>query len=1031
MDMFSRLKGAIDTRIAEEQARQRQAAISASSQRPQQRRRPQAHDGSGSRVASRQREPGNASTEKGPDPSEFEPEFAVGDDESAVPSRISTPLPEAQNEEVEQNQIAAQQEEFTKREDADGKPQETNGSPVPSARSPELPTEVRVRLKKLDRLESKYGDLLKAYRIAHAKIQVIEPFEATLREHTPLTNIGDPAALVEYLTQITTKSDMVLEEFKRVSAERDELKKKAEQAEDSASQLRAEVAELKQAAEVEAQDQASEMPSVDTGAVNTAQEPENVPPAKDLTSPTTSLKSPASTSSRIPSFSLFSPRSKPVSPPPKDATEEFFSYDSELPRLEAELQNSQAEVEQLKSQMEKLRRDLVVARESTEGMVHSLESATRELHELRDAKDKFEDMKRSLEKRIQELEHVATSADSGKEDSDAHVQKLSSENARLSQELETIRKDIEVLERGKKEAEEKLVSTQNNASIINEKLSQKDAIVKDLEDSLAMAKSAERQAETFKQNEESSEKKLSTMHNLMDNLRAQLDSAENTVKELRDDIKTSQEHFDSRPSSKVFGFLNEDARPEVDRLETREDVVSYLASNFGLRKDHQDQISQYNATTASSETTSTQPSKKSKKKKKKGKGVQAVTEEQEYEGPIKVSEDLAQSDVAGSLAPTEPSDAVLTLENEIKQLKSEVGEKESAMNRLSKQVKDQEALKEEIETLRDDLLHQGEEHVEARDLLKKAEEERKRLASQVEELEMELFAANKKIAENSTADETHKKTLQELEDLKSRSTSLQKDLDVAEQLAAARFKDITDLKDVLSKAQPELRSLRREVAELKSVKEDLKNRTGELTRLEARHEDLKAEMKGLGKRLGDKDSEIKELQQKIEQETSTRIKAEEEVRNTQSDLRSSEARRQDAVTTSNEYSKDLKRAKDESAQLRGQLSSLEDQISAHDREVHELRDEIGLKTQLHSSSQHLVQSLRDQTHELTTQAREASNRAENLEEELTEAQRMLSERTREGQTMRMLLNQSETGTEFENTRDERADGCCNRREGQN
>jgi len=55
--------------------------------------------------------------------------------------------------------------------------------------------------------------------------------------------------------------------------------------------------------------------------------------------------------------------------------------------------------------------------------------------------------------------------------------------------------------------------------------------------------------------------------------------------------------------------------------------------------------------------------------------------------------------------------------------------------------------------------------------------------------------------------------------------------------------------------------------------------------------------------------------------------------------------------------------------------------------------------------------LRDQTHELNMQAREAATRADSLEEELAEAQRMLSERTREGQTMRMLLDQAESGTE--------------------
>ena len=929
-----------------------------------------------------------------------------------MPSRISTPLPETQSRAVEQAAEEKQEEDGTKREDADGdgSPQETNGSPAPAAPTPELPTEIRVRLKKLDRLEPKYGELLKAYRIAHAKLQVIEPFEATLREHTPLTNIADPGAFVEYLNQVTTKSEMVLDEFRRVSGERDELRKKADQSEDAAGQLRAEVAELKKATAETPQDVVAGKPMANTDATPPTHAESSVS-MNEASSPTLSVKSPASTSSRIPSFSLFSPRSKPTSPPPKETAEDFFSYDSEVPRLEAELQQRQTEVDEIKSHMQKLKGDLVVARESTEGMVHSLESATRELHELRDAKDKFDDVKASLEKRIEELDGQAKRGADGSEKSLAQIEKLRGENDRLSQELEGIKIDIEVLDRSKKDADDKLLTTQSNANIINGKLSQKDAIVKDLEDSLAMAKSAERQAEKEKRSGESSEKRLSAMQGIMDSLRAQLDSAEHTVKELRNEIKTNQEDFDSRPSSKVFGFLDETSRPHIEKLETKDNIVEYLASNFGLRKGSQDQTSNSTVMPAPSEAATTQSPKKSKKKKKKGKGGQAAAQDQEPDSPVKASENLAELGEGDAKPQQHSNEAISELEDEIRQLKAEIGEKGSAIDRLSKQIKDQEALQEEIETLRDDLLHQGEEHVEARDALKTAEAERKKLSGQVEELETELSAAQKKVSEGSVSDDAHQKTLKELEEVRSKSSSLQKDSEVAEQLAAARFKDITDLKDVLSKAQPELRSLRSEVAELKTVKDDLKNKTGELSRLESRHEDLKAEMKGLSKRLGDKDSEIKELQQKIEQETSTRIRAEEDQRTAQSELRSTEGRRQDAVNTSNEYSQDLKKAKDEAVRFRAQLSGLEDQVSAHDRQVHELREEVGLKTALHSSSQNLVQSLRDQTHELTTQAREAGTRAENLEEELAEAQRMLSERTREGQTMRMLLNQSETGTE--------------------
>ena len=86
---------------------------------------------------------------------------------------------------------------------------------------------------------------MKAYRVAHARVTSIEPFEQSLRENTPLTSIADPGALLEYLNQITLKGDMVVDELKRVSTERDEYKKKLEEAEKSAKDAWDEVAGLK------------------------------------------------------------------------------------------------------------------------------------------------------------------------------------------------------------------------------------------------------------------------------------------------------------------------------------------------------------------------------------------------------------------------------------------------------------------------------------------------------------------------------------------------------------------------------------------------------------------------------------------------------------------------------------------------------------------------------------------------------------------------------------------------------------------
>ena len=94
-------------------------------------------------------------------------------------------------------------------------------TPPPAATATELPTEVRQKLRKLEKLESRYQELLRSYRIAHARAVSIEPFEKTLKENTPLVSISEPEALVEYLNQLNLRGDMVMDELKRVTSDRD------------------------------------------------------------------------------------------------------------------------------------------------------------------------------------------------------------------------------------------------------------------------------------------------------------------------------------------------------------------------------------------------------------------------------------------------------------------------------------------------------------------------------------------------------------------------------------------------------------------------------------------------------------------------------------------------------------------------------------------------------------------------------------------------------------------------------------------
>lgn len=886
---------------------------------------------------------------------------------------------------------------------------------------PELPLEVQAKLQRLVKLEDKYGQMLRAYKIAHARVQSIGPFEASLRENTPLTTIAEPGALVEYLNQLNLKGNMVMQELKRVSTENEENKKKLGASENEKSDLQDEVMQLK--------DRMGRIPAVNGNVVAEANDTTNAPTepaAKDteevpliVKSPTDSKSPTESIASRVPSFSLFSPKARAVKPTPGKESEEFFSYDTEVPRLESELQERASEIEGLKKDVLSLKSDLAVARESTEGMVRSLESATRELHSLRDSADKAEVVKRGLQAKIDGLEQDVTNAQSRLAELEHQVEDFQTEKQQIVGEYDKKIKNFNDL---LAQARNDSLRRDEQMATLKEQMDQKDAISKDLEDSLAMKLSAESQ-EAKRIEESSSERTMATMQGIMESLRLQLDTAQKAVADMKLELAGKDQVYAERASTKVFGFLNEDQdteEPNLPNFKSKDSLVQYVADRWSAKNPTLGGEKTRKATASTVAATwekTTSPAeasapggakKKSKNRKKKGKNGQ---EPAVPELPQKVSEDLADIDVEPSTKAMQSALVNEELETQITQLKTAIAAKEVTIQRLSGQIKDQEALREEIETLRDDLLHQGEEHVEARDSLKISQAEKTKLQQSMDKLMKELAEAQTKVTSTAASEQAHAELTTTFEELKLKSSTLQTDLAAAEQLAAGRFKDITDLRELLSKAQPELRTLRSEVTELKSTKDELKSKAGALTRLEARHEEIKAELKGLSKRLGDKDAEIKEQQQKLEQEASSRRRLEEDLGTAQSDLRYAEARKKESAEEATQTAKDLSAAKEDSIHLRAKFADLDEQLSSHNKLVAELREELSLKAALHVTSQSTVTSLREQTHELSTQAREASSRAESLEEELAEAQRMLSERTREGQTMRMLLYQAETGAE--------------------
>jgi chromosome segregation ATPase len=727
------------------------------------------------------------------------------------------------------------------------------------------------------------AELLRSYRIAHARAVSIEPFEKTLKENTPLVSISEPGAFVEFLNQLTLRGDMVMDELKRVTSDRDDYKKKFEEAQKQAAAAQEELNILKS-------DNAK--PLIEPPIDNVTVSPTNTEPTP------VSIKSPVSSV-----LGIFSPKQTAQAVPEgtSDASESFFSYDEEVPQLQSDLKAKSAEIIDLKEEVKTLQESLGVAKETNESLSESLQSLDQQ---LREAKDPDREAARNGE--IHDLQ----------------------------QRLEMTTKEMENLK----------------VKIAEQEKTAKDTLT------------ANTQA-------------LNDSKGLADKLKEQLKD----LQVLKDAEDVKIKHLEQQVE-----LLN----GKIDVLEAEKKTLDEM-----LKKDGETPSIIEPASPLDPPATASAPSKKKNKKKKKG--ANAI---KDAPGATKAD------DVDNTLEHPSNDSAAAGLLAEISKLKEEVAARDVQIEKLQTKRKTEEDLREEIENMQDNLVNIGQEHVEAKEKIKDLQAEKKALQEKLGTLEQELNAQSTRAHSAEKLETDLQKISVEYEDLKIKCSTLQVDLGAAQQLASSRYKDLTDLRDVLQKAQPELKSLRSENASLKTAKDELTARTAELRRLEGREKDLKSDLASFKKQAADREAEIKTLNEKVTQEMNGRLRAEEQSRVAGRDLRRAEADKIEISANGERAQRELSKVQDEAAKLRTMVQDLEIRLSKLTIDNEGLREEINLKSSQYASAQSLVGSMRDQTSEMATQLKEAKEQAESLEEELGEVQRLLSERTREGETMRRLLS---------------------------
>ena len=88
-----------------------------------------------------------------PDPKEFEPDFVIEDDE--IPSRAATPRPVQVKDGEAESASTVEGKTSTENDDQQVEGEKAS-APVISDTLPELPRDVQVKLRKLEKLESRY-----------------------------------------------------------------------------------------------------------------------------------------------------------------------------------------------------------------------------------------------------------------------------------------------------------------------------------------------------------------------------------------------------------------------------------------------------------------------------------------------------------------------------------------------------------------------------------------------------------------------------------------------------------------------------------------------------------------------------------------------------------------------------------------------------------------------------------------------------------------------------------------------------------
>ncbi|USW54961.1 Putative GRIP domain-containing protein [Septoria linicola] len=352
-------------------------------------------------------------------------------------------------------------------------------------------------------------------------------------------------------------------------------------------------------------------------------------------------------------------------------------------------------------------------------------------------------------------------------------------------------------------------------------------------------------------------------------------------------------------------------------------------------------------------------------------------------------------------------------------LQQEFDQLEEDSDKYRKQLKEAEARESDLKTQAGQLeadLESAKAKSASSEELEAAKSQVEALKREKEALQLAKDAAVAEIEELKSAhtasgterDAKQQAILDELEKLKARAAELEKDLAASENLAQQRFKELSTSKELNTQFQIQLKKLKQESDELRAVKTDLEKSNAQVRKLEGKAKDLRSEITEYKSQAADKDTEIASLRGKAKTSEDRSKALEESYETARKDLEKTQSARDEAVDAREKLQISYKKLEEELKKQRPRIEELEKQVRQLTDESNSLREDLQTKETLQKSADSYVQSVQDQHRELVTRSKEMQERVDGLEEELADTQRTLSERSREGDTMRRLLADAES-----------------------